>query len=70
MWTFPVLVDGPFGVVSAGELIGILLFAAYVVWAVSAYAMESRSLETRLAKVLLNSFRLRLVTMMQTTSKF
>uniref|UniRef100_A0A7N0TXN5 FAD-binding FR-type domain-containing protein n=2 Tax=Kalanchoe fedtschenkoi TaxID=63787 RepID=A0A7N0TXN5_KALFE len=38
LWTFPVLVDGPFGVVSATELIGILLFIAYTVWSVYAYA--------------------------------
>ncbi|KAL7157493.1 hypothetical protein ABFS83_02G081400 [Erythranthe nasuta] len=35
LWTFPVLVDGPFGVVSAAEMIGIFLFTAYVAWAVS-----------------------------------
>ncbi|KAJ8647365.1 hypothetical protein MRB53_000388 [Persea americana] len=40
LWTFPVLVDGPFGVVSAAELIGILLFSAYILWAVSAYATQ------------------------------
>ncbi|KAH7520875.1 hypothetical protein FEM48_Zijuj08G0192100 [Ziziphus jujuba var. spinosa] len=39
-WTFPVLVDGPFGVVSAAELIGILLFAVYVIWAVYIYTMQ------------------------------
>ncbi|CAA2991624.1 Hypothetical predicted protein [Olea europaea subsp. europaea] len=31
--TFPVLVGGPFGVVSA-ELIGIILFTAYIIWRV------------------------------------
>ncbi|XP_040989758.1 ferric reduction oxidase 7, chloroplastic-like [Juglans microcarpa x Juglans regia] len=40
LWTFPVLVDGPFGVVSATEFIGILLFVAYVIWAVYAYTMQ------------------------------
>ncbi|XP_058071427.1 ferric reduction oxidase 7, chloroplastic-like [Magnolia sinica] len=40
LWTFPVIVDGPFGVVSAAELIGILLFSAYIIWAVSAYAIQ------------------------------
>ncbi|KAJ7967901.1 Ferric reduction oxidase [Quillaja saponaria] len=40
LWTFPVLVDGPFGVVSATELIGIILFLAYVIWAVYAYTMS------------------------------
>ncbi|XP_058213684.1 ferric reduction oxidase 7, chloroplastic-like isoform X2 [Rhododendron vialii] len=39
LWTFPVLVDGPFGVVSAAELIGILLFSIYVIWAVYAYTL-------------------------------
>ncbi|XP_035542885.1 ferric reduction oxidase 7, chloroplastic-like isoform X2 [Juglans regia] len=40
LWTFPVLVDGPFGVVSATEFIGILLFLVYVIWAVYAYTMQ------------------------------
>ncbi|KAF7143696.1 hypothetical protein RHSIM_Rhsim05G0110400 [Rhododendron simsii] len=39
LWTFPVLVNGPFGVVSAAELIGILLFLIYVIWAVYAYTL-------------------------------
>lgn len=29
--------DGPFGVVSAAEVIGILLFIVYVLWAVVSY---------------------------------
>ncbi|MFX6533654.1 hypothetical protein ABTG41_05180, partial [Acinetobacter baumannii] len=33
LWTFPVVVEGPFGVVSAAEMIGIGLFVIYVVWA-------------------------------------
>lgn len=41
LWTFPVLVDGPFGVVSAAELIGILLFAAYIIWAMTTYTIQS-----------------------------
>ncbi|KAB5573362.1 hypothetical protein DKX38_000556 [Salix brachista] len=41
LWTFPVLVDGPFGVVSAAEFIGILLFAVYVIWALYAYIIQS-----------------------------
>lgn len=41
LWTFPVLVDGPFGVVSATEFIGIVLFSAYVIWAVYAYTMRA-----------------------------
>ncbi|KAM4134008.1 hypothetical protein ACJW30_01G375600 [Castanea mollissima] len=40
LWTFPVLVDGPFGVVSATELIGIVLFVVYVIWAVYAYTTQ------------------------------
>ncbi|XP_050379052.1 ferric reduction oxidase 7, chloroplastic [Argentina anserina] len=40
LWTFPVLVDGPFGVVSATEVIGILLFIVYVLWAVCLYTMR------------------------------
>ncbi|XP_059648339.1 ferric reduction oxidase 7, chloroplastic-like [Cornus florida] len=40
-WTFPVIVDGPFGVVSAAELIGILLFSLYIVWAVAAYTVQN-----------------------------
>ncbi|KAL5704776.1 ferric-chelate reductase (NADH) [Ranunculus cassubicifolius] len=41
LWTFPVLVDGPFGVVSAAECIGILVFALYVVWSMYAYTMQN-----------------------------
>ncbi|XP_043708598.1 ferric reduction oxidase 7, chloroplastic-like [Telopea speciosissima] len=44
LWTFPVLVDGPFGVVSAAEFIGIILFAAYVLWATSAYTIQNFNL--------------------------
>lgn len=40
LWTFPVFVDGPFGVISATELIGISLVVAYVVWACYAYAVQ------------------------------
>ncbi|KAK7818297.1 ferric reduction oxidase 7, partial [Quercus suber] len=31
LWTFPVLLDGPLGVVSAAELIGIILFIVFVI---------------------------------------
>lgn len=41
LWTFPVIVDGPFGVVSAAEFIGILLFVVYVIWAVYAYTLRT-----------------------------
>ncbi|XP_050289052.1 ferric reduction oxidase 7, chloroplastic-like [Quercus robur] len=37
LWTFPVLVDGPLGVVSAAELIGIILFIVFVFWDVYVY---------------------------------
>lgn len=43
LWTFPVLTDGPFGVVSATELIGILLFSAYVIWNIIAYIVQEVS---------------------------
>ncbi|KAK0588993.1 hypothetical protein LWI29_008213 [Acer saccharum] len=38
--TFPVLVDGPFGVVSAAEVIGILSVIVFVIWAVFVYALR------------------------------
>ncbi|KAJ8754927.1 hypothetical protein K2173_015439 [Erythroxylum novogranatense] len=44
LWTFPVLVDGPLGVVSASELIGVLLFVAYIFWAVYSYTIRNLSL--------------------------
>ncbi|RLM66192.1 ferric reduction oxidase 7, chloroplastic-like [Panicum miliaceum] len=47
LWTFPVLVDGPFGVVSAVEFIGIVLFIVYVVYSVTYYALESVSLVSK-----------------------
>ncbi|KAJ4840044.1 Ferric reduction oxidase 7, chloroplastic [Turnera subulata] len=43
LWTFPVLVDGPFGVVSAAECIGIIFFAVYILWAVYAYTIRNLS---------------------------
>ncbi|XP_056160845.1 ferric reduction oxidase 7, chloroplastic-like isoform X1 [Syzygium oleosum] len=39
--TFPILVDGPFGVVSAAEFIGICLFVAFAIWALYAYTMQN-----------------------------
>ncbi|KAG9457021.1 hypothetical protein H6P81_001529 [Aristolochia fimbriata] len=48
LWTFPIVIDGPFGVVSAAELIGILLFAAYVLWAISAYTLRAQELISKL----------------------
>ena len=47
LWTFPVLVDGPFGVVSAVEFIGIVLFIIYVVYSMTYYALESVSLVSK-----------------------
>ncbi|KAK6945682.1 Ferric reductase transmembrane component-like domain, partial [Dillenia turbinata] len=44
LWTFPVLVDGPFGVVSAAEFIGIVLFVAFVIWAVTVYTIQNFNL--------------------------
>ncbi|GLU06082.1 hypothetical protein SLE2022_231450 [Rubroshorea leprosula] len=44
LWTFPVLVDGPFGVVTAAEFLGILLFVLFIIWAVYAYTLRNLSL--------------------------
>ncbi|KAL9229359.1 hypothetical protein vseg_004835 [Gypsophila vaccaria] len=41
LWTFPVLVDGAFGVVTAAEFIGILLCAAFVFWACAKYIVSN-----------------------------
>ncbi|KAK9167845.1 hypothetical protein Scep_003036 [Stephania cephalantha] len=41
LWTFPILVDGPLGVVSAAELIGIFLFSAYVFCSIYVYATRT-----------------------------
>ncbi|KAL7001869.1 Ferric reduction oxidase 7, chloroplastic [Sarracenia purpurea var. burkii] len=41
LWTFPVIVDGPFGVISAAELIGVLIFSAFIIWSVSAYTIQN-----------------------------
>lgn len=46
------LVDGPFGVVSAAEFIGIILFVAFVVWAMFAYIIKA---ETQISKFPLHS---------------
>uniref|UniRef100_A0A1J3IPT1 ferric-chelate reductase (NADH) n=1 Tax=Noccaea caerulescens TaxID=107243 RepID=A0A1J3IPT1_NOCCA len=43
LWTFPVLVDGPFGVVSAAEFLGIMIFSVFFLWAI--YAFTLRNLE-------------------------
>lgn len=41
LWTFPVLVDGPFGVVTAAEMIAVILFSVYIVWAVIMYYIQN-----------------------------
>ncbi|KNA10876.1 hypothetical protein SOVF_140320 [Spinacia oleracea] len=41
LWTFPVLVDGPFGVVTAAELIGIFLVVVFVIWACVVYTIHN-----------------------------
>lgn len=37
----PILVDGPFGVVSAAEVIGIAIFTTYLVWAIYAQTIKN-----------------------------
>uniref|UniRef100_A0A2P2JPJ6 FAD-binding FR-type domain-containing protein n=1 Tax=Rhizophora mucronata TaxID=61149 RepID=A0A2P2JPJ6_RHIMU len=44
LWTFPILVDGFIGVVSAAEFVGILLFVAYIVCALYAYTQRNLGL--------------------------
>ncbi|KAF3794316.1 Ferric reduction oxidase 7 [Nymphaea thermarum] len=44
LWTFPVIVDGPLGVVSAAELIGIVVFASFIIWALCAYIISDASI--------------------------
>ncbi|CAA0840064.1 Ferric reduction oxidase 7- chloroplastic [Striga hermonthica] len=44
LWTFPVLVGGPFGVVSAAELIWIVIATAYVLWAFAALTVKNREI--------------------------
>ena len=41
VWTFPVLVDGPFGVVSVAEFIGIFLVGVFVVYGCAAYIIRN-----------------------------
>lgn len=41
LWTMPILVDGPFGVVSAAEVIGIAVFTTYIVWAIYAETLKN-----------------------------
>ncbi|GER38924.1 ferric reduction oxidase 6 [Striga asiatica] len=44
LWTFPVLVDGPFGVVSAAELFWIFIVTAYLLWAFVAFTVKNREI--------------------------
>lgn len=46
--TFPVIVNGPFGIVSAAELIGILMFAAYIICAAYAYTIYNFHLVSKM----------------------
>ncbi|PHT92302.1 hypothetical protein T459_00184 [Capsicum annuum] len=39
--TFSVLMDGPFGVVTATEMIGVIHFSVYIVWAVIMYTIQN-----------------------------
>ncbi|XP_074294390.1 ferric reduction oxidase 7, chloroplastic-like [Silene latifolia] len=54
LWTFPVLVDGPFGVVTAAECLGILILAVFIFWASAKYTVSNWDLTSRLE---LPSFR-------------
>ncbi|KAL5993186.1 hypothetical protein ACLOJK_014109 [Asimina triloba] len=47
--TFPIIVNGPFGIVSAAELIGIILFSTYIVWAFSAYTVRNHAIVSKLS---------------------
>ncbi|XP_010028466.2 ferric reduction oxidase 7, chloroplastic isoform X1 [Eucalyptus grandis] len=47
--TFPILVGGPFGVVSAAEFIGICLFAVFTIWALYAYTMQNLNVLSELS---------------------
>lgn len=43
LWTFPVMVEGPFGVVTAAELIGIIIFIIYAIWSFGIYDFQKIS---------------------------
>ena len=47
LWTFPVLVDGPFGVVSAAEFLGIMVFSVFFLWSIYAYTLRNLDLLER-----------------------
>ncbi|XP_071731267.1 ferric reduction oxidase 7, chloroplastic-like isoform X2 [Rutidosis leptorrhynchoides] len=44
LWTFPVIVDGPLGVVTAAELIVILIVVVYIIYSISVYAIQNYNL--------------------------
>ncbi|TXG53524.1 hypothetical protein EZV62_018780 [Acer yangbiense] len=44
LWTFPVLIDGPFGVVSAAEFIGIVVFVVFIIMAIYVYTIRNLNL--------------------------
>ncbi|KAL1225220.1 Ferric reduction oxidase 7 [Cardamine amara subsp. amara] len=44
LWTFPILVDGPFGVVSAAEFLGIIIFSVFFLWAIYAFTLRNLDL--------------------------
>ncbi|CAI0438448.1 unnamed protein product [Linum tenue] len=44
LWTFPLIVGGPLGVVSAAELIGVVLFVGYILWALYFYTLRNLAL--------------------------
>ncbi|CAL1385140.1 unnamed protein product [Linum trigynum] len=41
LWTFPLIVGGPLGVVSAAELIGVVLFVGYILWALYFFTVRN-----------------------------
>lgn len=49
LWTLPIFVSGPFGIISAAELIGILVFAAYIICAAYAYTMYNLHLVSKMS---------------------
>ncbi|XP_065851364.1 ferric reduction oxidase 6-like isoform X2 [Euphorbia lathyris] len=61
--TFPVIVDGPFGVVSAAELIGMFLFLVFILWAAYSYAIANFELLLTYGDLTLQESRLRMLQM-------
>ncbi|CAI0376877.1 unnamed protein product [Linum tenue] len=44
LWTFPLIVGGPLGVVSAAEFIGGVFFVGYILWALYFYTLRNLAL--------------------------